>query len=91
MPCILEQDESSKDHRKNWAGVIRQICEVALLPCPKCSGKMKAISVIEDQNVIKKIPEHLGLREVKPRSPLRMAEKQFLHTKPHADYFNQHS
>jgi hypothetical protein len=30
---------------------------------------MKVISVIEDQDVIKKILKHLGLWEVKPRPP----------------------
>jgi len=37
------------------------------LTCPKCSGTMKVISVIEDQDVIKKILKHLGLWEVNPR------------------------
>jgi hypothetical protein len=30
---------------------------------------MKVISVIEDQDVIKKVLKHLGLWEVKPRPP----------------------
>jgi hypothetical protein len=38
------------------------------LTCPKCSGAMKVISVIEDQEVIKKILKHLGLWQVKPRT-----------------------
>jgi hypothetical protein len=42
------------------------IYEVDPLTCPKCSGKMKVIKVIEDENVIKKILKHLGLWEVKP-------------------------
>ena len=46
------------------------------LTCPKCSGKMKVISVIEDQDVIKKILKHLGLWEVKPRPPPRKAKSQ---------------
>jgi hypothetical protein len=33
---------------------------------------MTVISVIEDQDVIKKILKHLGLWEVKPRPPPRM-------------------
>jgi hypothetical protein len=77
IPCFLESDESSKERRKNWARLIRKIYEVDPLTCPKCSGKMKVISVIEDQDVIKKILKHLGLWEVKPRPPPRMA-KTFL-------------
>jgi len=71
---------------KNWARLIRKIYEVDPLTCPKCSGKMKVISVIEDQDVIKKILKHLGLWEMKPRSPPRMAKAQPLHTEPHIDY-----
>ncbi|MBN1106148.1 MAG: hypothetical protein JXL84_22260, partial [Deltaproteobacteria bacterium] len=40
-----------------------------LATCPKCSGKMKIISVIEDEEVIKRILKHLGLWEVKLRPP----------------------
>ena len=69
IPCILESDKSSKECRKNWARLIQKIYEVDPLTCPKCSGKMKVISVIEDQDVIKKILKHLGLWEVKPRPP----------------------
>jgi hypothetical protein len=47
---------------------------------------MKVIGVIEDQDVIKKILKHLGLWEVKPRTPPRMAKTQTLHTEPHIDY-----
>lgn len=47
---------------------------------------MKVISVIEDQDVIKKILNHLGLWEVNPRLPPRMAKAQPLHTEPHIDY-----
>jgi hypothetical protein len=39
------------------------------MTCPKCSGKMKVISVIQDQDVIKKMLKHLELWQVKPRPP----------------------
>jgi len=67
IPCILESDESSKERRKNWARLIQKIYEVDPLTCSKCSGKMEVISVIEDQDVTKKILKHLGSGEVKPR------------------------
>jgi hypothetical protein len=69
IPSILEPVGSSKEYRKNWARLIQKIYEVDLLTCPKCSGKMKVISVIEDEEVIKRILKHLGLWEVKPRPP----------------------
>ena len=71
MPWILEANESSKGYRKNWARLIQKIYEVDPLTCPKCSGKMKVISVIEDEDVIKKILKHLGLWEVKVRLPAK--------------------
>jgi hypothetical protein len=41
------------------------------LCCPKCSGKMRILSFIENEEVIKKILKHLGLWEVKARPPPR--------------------
>jgi hypothetical protein len=60
MPWILEANESSKEYRKNWARLIQKIYEVDPLTCPKCSRKMKVISVIEDEDVIKKYSNTLG-------------------------------
>jgi Zn finger protein HypA/HybF involved in hydrogenase expression len=71
IPYILEQEGSTKECRKNWARLIQKIYEVDPLTCPKCSGKMKVISVIEDEEVIKKILKHLGLWEIKTRPPPR--------------------
>jgi hypothetical protein len=61
IPCVLEPYSSSKEYRKNWARLIQKIYEVDPLTCPKCSGEMKVISIIEDEEVIKKILKHLGL------------------------------
>jgi hypothetical protein len=35
IPSVLESDESSKEHRKNWARLIQKIYEVDPLTCPK--------------------------------------------------------
>ena len=69
IPSVLESDESSKERRKNWARLIQKIYEVDPLTCPKCSGKMKVISVIEDEDIIIKILKHLGLWDRKARPP----------------------
>ena len=71
IPYILEPDKSSKERRKNWSRLIQKIYEADPLICPKCSGEMKVISVIEDEEVIKKILRHLGLRDLKARSPTK--------------------
>ncbi|MBN2034778.1 MAG: hypothetical protein JW836_16035 [Deltaproteobacteria bacterium] len=65
IPTILESDESSRERRKNWARLIQNIYEMVPLTCPKCSGTMKVISVIEDQDVIKKILQ----RRTSPQTP----------------------
>ena len=57
-------------------GLIQKIYEVDPLTCPKCSGKMKVISVIEDEDVIKKILKHLGLWDRKTRSPPQKSLKK---------------
>ena len=71
IPSILDSGGSSKERRKNWARLIQKIYETDPLCCPKCSGAMKVISVIEDQEVIKKILKHLGLWDIKARPPPR--------------------
>jgi hypothetical protein len=81
IPCILESDESSKERRKNWARLIQKIFEVDILTCPECSRKMKIISVIKDQDIVKKIPKYLALWVVKTRPkskaarPIRISNK----------------
>jgi len=60
IPCIMESEGSLKDYHKNWARLIKKIYEVDPLTCPKCSGKMKIISAIEDEQVIKKISSILA-------------------------------
>jgi len=86
IPSVLESDNSSKVRRKNWARLIQKIYEVDPLTYPKCSGKMKVISVIEDQEVTKKILKHLGLWQVNPLAPPRNAMSQPLSNEPHIDY-----
>lgn len=58
---------------KKWARLIQKIYEVDPLTCPKCSGVMKVISVIEDEEIIKKIFKHLGLWDRKARPPPKAA------------------
>jgi hypothetical protein len=67
IPCILEPDEDSRAYRKNWARFIKKIYEVDPLTCPKCQGRMRIISFIENEEVVKKILEHLGLWLVKSK------------------------
>jgi len=72
IPCILEQELSDQDFRRNWARLIQKIYEVDPLICSRCSGDMRVIAFIEDPDVIKKILMHLGLWNVK-RKPNPLA------------------
>jgi len=69
IPAILGSDESSSEYRRNWARLIQKIYETDPLCCPKCQGRMRVISVIEQLEIIKKILKHLGLWERKARPP----------------------
>jgi len=71
IPCILEPDVSSKGSKKSWARLIRKIYEVDPLACPKCTGQMRIIAFIENQEIIRKILTHLGLWLVRSRPPPR--------------------
>jgi hypothetical protein len=72
VPCILEPELTDKAFRRNWARLIQKIYEVDPLICGKCGGPMRVVSVIEDEQVIKKILKHLGLWDVK-RKPIPIA------------------
>ena len=48
---------SSKERRENWSRLIQKIYEVDPLTSPKCSGEMKVISIIEDEEVTR-LPAH---------------------------------
>ena len=50
-----------KKFNKKWARLIQKVYNVDPLICPKCSGKMRIISFIEEEPLIKKILKHLKL------------------------------
>jgi len=71
IPYIIEQEENSKQYRKNWARLIQKIYEIDPITCPQCQGTMKVVRFIEDQEVIEKILKHLGLWDLKSKPPPR--------------------
>jgi uncharacterized protein YbaR (Trm112 family) len=71
IPCILEPGLAGKAIRKNWAELIQKIYEIDPLTCPACRGRMSVIAFIHDQDVIRKIPTHLNLWDVKRKPPSR--------------------
>ncbi|MFZ3131700.1 MAG: hypothetical protein WA125_11510, partial [Desulfosporosinus sp.] len=52
-----------------WARLIQKIYHTDPLLCPKCSGHMRIISIIEDPAIVKKILIHLNLWATKNHAP----------------------
>ena len=71
VPALIDSEVSSKEFRKNWARLIQKIYNVNPLVCSKCLGSMRIIAFIEDDQLVKKILEHLGLWQVKRKPPPR--------------------
>jgi hypothetical protein len=69
VPALIDSDLSAAEFRRNWARLIQKVYEVDPLRCPKCQGEMRVISVIEDQAIIKKILQHLGIWETRNHDP----------------------
>ena len=69
VPALVDSDVSKKAFRKKWAALIQKVYNVDPLVCPKCSGSMRIIAFIEDQETIKKILVHLNIWLPKNNSP----------------------
>jgi len=83
-PASSMKDRSSCPIRKRqlWAVLLMKVWDVDALKCPKCGGRMKVISFIEQPFVIRRILKHLDLWE-DPRPPPEPLE---LVCEPDADY-----
>jgi hypothetical protein len=44
-------EEGAKKYGKNWARLIQKIYEADPLTCPKCQGRMKIITFIENEGL----------------------------------------
>jgi hypothetical protein len=59
-------------YRLDWAALLKRVFAVDVLQCHRCRGRMKLIACIEEQDVARKILQHLGL----PAEPLPTARAQ---------------
>ncbi len=53
--------QAPKVPSKQWRELIKKIWEVDPLICPRCSGEMKIIALLDDREIIEKILKHLKL------------------------------
>ena len=57
---------------KKWRDLIQQVWHTDPLICPRCQNLMRVIAVIDQQEVVHKIPRHLGLWNGTPHlAPVR--------------------
>lgn len=73
MPALVGSDISKKVFRRNWARLIQKIYHTDPLLCPKCSGPMCIISIIEDLAIVKNILIHLDLWVTKNHDPSKIS------------------
>jgi hypothetical protein len=69
VPALNQSAVSPGEFRKNWARLIQKIYHVNPLLCPKCSGSMKIISFIDQDELIERILRHLGLWDTRNHDP----------------------
>ena len=46
---------------RKWRELIKKVWEADPLRCLKCSGEMRIVSLIDEEDVIERILRHLGL------------------------------
>ena len=70
-----ERDTEPLEGRRQlytWSELMARAFLIDVLDCPRCHGRMRVISTIEDPKVIRRILEHLGLpTEIPSPAPAR--------------------
>ena len=54
-----KRDRSRRSY--TWSELMTRAFLIDVLECPRCSGRMKLIALIEEPRVVRKILNHLGL------------------------------
>jgi hypothetical protein len=54
-----------------WAALMRRAFGIDVLACPRCSGRLRLITTVEDPGVVGKILAHVALAEGPGRPPPR--------------------
>ena len=49
-----------------WAELFKRVFKEDVLRCPKCSGAMKVVAFVNEQDSIRKFLDHLGLPSTGP-------------------------
>jgi hypothetical protein len=68
-PEEVQNDDFRRFCRRAWARLIRKVYLVDPMTCPKCGGRLRILSFIDNPSVIEKILRHLKLWDFPERSP----------------------
>jgi hypothetical protein len=68
-PEAPRNDDFSRFCRRAWARLIRKVYLVDPLTCPKCGGRLRILSFIDNPCVIEKILRHLKIWDPPERPP----------------------
>ena len=68
-PDAAQNDDFRRFSRRAWARLIRKVYLVDPLTCPKCGGRLRILSFIDNPCVIEKILQHLKLWDSPERPP----------------------
>ena len=61
-----EQKKQKKSYSMGWAKLLKRVFDIDVQTCQRCGGRIKVISAILNQQVIKRILSHIGEN---PRTP----------------------
>ena len=84
-PDAGQDDSFRRFCRRAWARLIKKVYLVNPLTCPKCGGRLRILSFIDDPRVIEKILRHLKLWDLPERSPPPSRSTML---EPDADFLN---
>ena len=84
-PDAVQNDDFRRFCRRAWARLIRKIYLIDPMTCPKCGGRLRILSFIDNPCVIKKILRHLKLWIPPERPP---PPRRSTTLEPDADFFD---
>jgi hypothetical protein len=67
ISCDIDITKMPRVSRLPWAVLLKRVFMTDALTCPKCDGRMKILAAITKPDVIRKIPDHLGIPNEAPR------------------------
>jgi hypothetical protein len=69
FPSDTASAHSSRKKIIPWSELLRRVCAIDVMVCPRCLGPMTVIAYLTDHIVLKKILSHFGL----PTAPLPLS------------------